>query len=67
MDFLTGLPVSTNWKDETYDSIRVNVNRLTKMIHFESVMMTINTPVLAEVIIEAIVQHHGLSDSIVSD
>ena len=29
MDFVTGLPVSTDWKDESYDSILVIVDRLT--------------------------------------
>ena len=32
MDFVTGLPVSTNWKGETYVSILVIVDRLTKMV-----------------------------------
>ncbi len=67
MDFVTGLPVSTNLKGETYDSILVIVDRLTKMVHYEPVKVTIDAPALAEVIIEAVVQHHGLPDSIVSD
>ncbi len=67
MDFVTGLPVSTNWKGETYDSILVIVDRLTKMVHYEPFKVTIDTPALAEVIIEAVVRHHGLPDSIVSD
>ncbi len=67
MDFLTDLPVSTNWKGETYDSILVIVDRLTKMIHYELVKVTIDAPALAEVIIEVVVRHHGLPDLIVSD
>ncbi len=67
MDFVTGLPVSTNWKGETYDSILVIVNRLTKMVHYEPVKVTINASALAEVIIEVVLRHHGLSDSIVSN
>lgn len=35
MDFVTGLPVSTNWKGENYDSILVIVDRLTKMVHYK--------------------------------
>ncbi len=35
MDFVTGLPVSTNWKGDTYDSILVIVDRLTKMVYYE--------------------------------
>ncbi len=67
MDFVTGLPVSTNRKGEIYDSILVIVDRLTKMVHYEPVKVTIDALGLAEVIIEAVVRHHGLSDSIVSD
>ncbi len=67
MDFITGLPFLTNWKGKTYDSILVIVNRLMKMVHYEPVKVTIDVPVLAEVIIEAVVRHHGLPDSIVSD
>ncbi len=37
------------------------------MVHYKPVKVTINAPTLAEVIIEAVVQHHGLPDSIVSD
>ncbi len=67
MDYVTGLPVSTDRKGETYDSILVIVNRLTKMVHYEPVKVTIDAPGLAEVIIEAVVRYHGLPDSIVSD
>ncbi len=67
MDFVIGLPVSTNWKGETYDSILVIVKRFMKMVHYEPVKVTINAPALAEVIIKAVVQYHGLPDAIVSD
>ncbi len=67
IDFITRLLVSTNWKGETYDSILVIVDRLTQMVHYEPVKVTIDAPALVEVIIEAVVQHHGLSNSIVSD
>ena len=33
MDFVTGLSVLTVWKGESYDSILVIVDRLTKMVH----------------------------------
>ncbi len=67
MDFVTGLPVSTNWKDDIYDSILVIVDRFTKMVHYELVKVIIDTPGLAEVIIKAVMWHHSLPDSIVSD
>ncbi len=67
MDFVTGLLVSTNWKAKTYDSILVIVDKLTKMVYYEPVKVTIDAPSLAKVIIEVVVRHHGLPDSIVSD
>ena len=67
MDFVIGLPLSSDWKGNSYDSILVIVNQLTKMVHYEPVKVTINTPGLAEVIINVVVQHHGLLDSIISD
>ena len=67
MDFVTGLPISTNWKGDSYNSILVIVNRLTKMVHYKPVKITINAPGLAEVIIDVVVRHHGLPDSIVTD
>ena len=67
MDFVTGLPVSTDWKGENYDSILVIVDRLTKMVHYKPVKITIDAPGLAEVIIDVVVRHHGLPDSIITD
>ena len=67
IDFVTELPESADWKRDSYDSILVIVDRLTKMVHYEPVLTTITTPWLAEVIIDVVVRHHGLPDSIVSD
>ncbi len=67
MDFVIGLPVSTNWKGETYDSILVSVDWLIKMVYYEPVKVTIDAFGLAEVILDMVVRHHGLLDSIVSD
>lgn len=67
MDFVTGLPVTTDWKADSFDSILVIVDRLTKMVHYEPVQISINAPSLAEVIIDVLVRHHGLPDSIVID
>lgn len=44
MDFVTGLPISTDWKSDSYDSFLVIVDRLTKMVHYEPVKVTINAP-----------------------
>ena len=67
IDFLTGLLVSTNWKSENYNSILVIINWLTKIIYYEPVKITIDTPGLVEVIFNMVVWHHGLLNSIVSD
>ena len=67
MDFVTELLVSTNWKGKTYDSILVIIYRLTKIINYEPVKVTIEAPGLAEVIIDVVVTYHGLLKSIVNN
>ena len=67
MDFVTGLPILTDWKGDSYDSILVIVNWLTKIVHYKQVNVTIDASGLAKVIINVIVRHHGLPDSIVTD
>ena len=62
-----GLPVSTNWKGENYDSILVIVDWLTKMIHYKPVKVIIDAPRLAKVIINVVVQYSLLLDFIISD
>ena len=66
MDFVTGLPISTNWKGDSYDSILVIVDWLMKMVNYEPVKITIDAPGLAEVIIDVVICHHDLLDSIVT-
>ena len=67
IDFVTGLSISTNWKRDSYNSILVIVDRLTKMVYYKPVKITINAPGLAEVIIDIVIRHHGLPNSIVTD
>ncbi len=67
MDFVTGLPISVDWKGDSYDSILVIVDRLTKIVYYEPVKVTIDTPGLAEVIIDVVMCHHGVPGSIVTD
>ena len=52
MDFMTGLPISIDWKKNSYKSILVIVDRLTKMVHYKLVKITINALGLAKVIID---------------
>ena len=67
MNFVTSLPISTNWKGDSYDSILVIVDWLKKMVHYEPVKITIYALGLAEVIIDVVIRHHGLPNSIVTD
>ena len=67
MDFVTVLLILTDWKGKSYDLILVIVDRLTKMIHYEPMKITINAPGLAEVIIDVMIRHYVLLDSIITD
>ncbi len=67
MDFVTILLISANWKGNNYDSILVIVDRLTKIVHYELVKVTINASGLTEVIINVVVCHHEVLESIVTD
>ena len=64
---MTGLPVSIDWKGDNYDSILVIVNRLTKMVHYKPVKITLDASGLAKVIIDMVIRQHGLPDLIVTD
>ena len=66
IDFITGLPISINLKENNYNSILVIVDWFTKMVYYKPVKIIIDTPGLAEVIIDVVMRHHGLSDSIVT-
>ncbi len=67
IDFVTSLPISANWKGFSYDSILVIINRLMKMVHYIPVKVTIDVPGLAKVIINVVVRHHGVPESIVTN
>ena len=67
IDFVTGFPLFDDWKGNSYDSILVIVDRLTKIVHYEPIKVTINAPRLAEVIMDVVIRHHGLPDSIISE
>ena len=67
MDFVIGLRISTNWKRDSYNSILIIVDWLTKMVHYKPVKITINALRLAKIIIDVVVWHHGLPNSIVTD
>ena len=62
-----GKDLSIDWKGDSYDSIFVIINRLTKIVYYELVKVTINFLSLAKVIINVVVKYHGLPDLIVTD
>ena len=64
---MTGLPLFFDWKSNSYNSILVIVDQLTKMMHYKLVKVTIDALRLAEVILDKVVWHHGLSDSIMTN
>ena len=67
MDFVTGLPISINWKRDSYNSILVIVDWLTKMVHYELVKIIIDALRLAKIIIDVVVRYYDIPDSIVTD
>ena len=67
IDFVTGLPILIDWKGDSYNSILVIIDWLTKIVHYKPVKITINTPGLAKIIIDVVVRHHGFPDSIVTN
>lgn len=56
MDFVTGLLLLVDWKDNSYDVIFVIVDCLIKIIYYESVIITIDVAGLAKVIINVVVK-----------
>lgn len=67
MDFITGLPILINQKSESYNSILVIVDRLTKIVYYKPVKVIINTPRLGKIIFNMVVWYHGLFDLIVTN
>ena len=67
MDFVTGLPLFADWKGDSYNSILVIVDCLTKIVHYEPVKVTIDALGLAKVIIDVVVRYYGLPDLIISN
>lgn len=55
MDFVIGLPMSTNRNNNNYDSILLIINRLKKIVYYKPFKITINVSSLAEIIINMMV------------
>ena len=67
MDFMIGLPILTNRKRDSYNSIFVIIDWLTKIVYYKLVKFTIDAVGLAKIIIYVVVWHHGLADSFVTN
>ena len=63
MDFVVGLPKTTNG----YDAVWVIVDRLTKSAHFLPIKVTYSLKQLENLYVKEIVQLHGVPISIISD
>ena len=58
MNFVTNLSISRNWNEIKYNLILMMVDRLTKMIHYISIIKIINVEDLTEIIIKKVVRLH---------
>lgn len=67
MDFLTRLPIFMNWKGDSFNSILVIVNLLTKIVYYKPIKVIINAAKLAKAIIDVVILHHSISYSIRSN
>lgn len=66
MDFVTCFLVLFNWNRQNYDFFLIIVDQLTKIIYYKPIQITINATSLAKVSISILIQHNGLSNSIMS-
>ena len=64
MNFVIGFLISADWKGNNYNLILVIIDQLIKMIHYELLKVTINTPSLAKMIINIVVCHHKVLELI---
>lgn len=66
MNFMIGLLLSVNWKNNSYDSIVVIVNYSIKIVDYNPFKIIINATDLAKVTIDVVMKHRGFSELIVS-
>lgn len=67
MNFVISLPILTNWKNKTYNSIFIIVNRPIKMIYYKAVKIIIDASSLMKVIINVVMRHYSFLDFIISN
>lgn len=64
---MSRLPILTNWKSDSYKSILVIVDRLTKIVYYKPIKVMTNTLNLAEVVMNIVIYQHEVLKSIVID
>lgn len=67
IDFITRLPILTNWKGDSYNLISVIVYWLIKIIYYKSILVIINIPKPAIIILDIVFWHHSLPDLIITN
>ena len=67
MNFVTSFSISRNWNEIKYNLILMMIDRLTKMIHYISIIKIINVEDLTEVFIKEIIQLHDFFLFIIID
>ena len=67
MDFITDFQLLIDWKDIHCNATLDIVDWLTKIVYYKVFKTTINVSRLAKVIINVVIRHHGLLESIISD
>lgn len=61
MNFVTGLSLLVNWKGNSYDTIFIIINYLTKMVYYKLVKIMINASDLVNIIMNRTIQLMGNS------
>ena len=67
MNFVINLSINRNWNEVEYDSILMMIDRLTKMIHYISIIKIINVEDLIKIFIKKVVRLHDLFLFIIID
>ena len=67
INFVNRLPILTDEKKNSYNSIFIIINWITKMVYYKPVNVTINTLNWAKDIINMIIRYHSLLNSIVTN
>lgn len=67
MNFIMGLSLFLNCKNNSYNEILVIVNCLIKMVHYEPVKTNLDLAGLAKIITNVMLKYYGLLESINSN